>query len=321
MSSQVWSSFEHAIWKNLSATELNEAQSFVLAISGGLDSMVLLEVMHKLKPKALFKVLHYHHGPTENVELLNYRNECLQLVRQRTDFLKANHNTKFLSFTSQEKLQSEEDCRNARWVFFDSQIQPNDVAVTAHHLDDRLETILLKLTRGSSLDGISAFRMWNNKIFRPFLNVSKAELREYAQNNNIKWLDDPSNIQTDYLRNWMRNEWLPELDKKLEGGRANLAKSLIKIVDQSIDNDDFVSKFAENTTGEQLNRNWYLTLSRNDQLRCLALLLKQVGVYQFTSGHLEEIRKRLDKNQKELTFELLGIKWVINATQVVLQLT
>lgn len=321
MSSQVWGSFEHAVWKNLNASGLSETQSFVLAISGGLDSMVLLEVMHKIKPKADFKVLHYHHGQTEDAELLNYRNECLNLVKLRADFFKTSHSTSFLSSTSEVKLQSEDDCRKARWSFLNSVTEPTEVVATAHHLDDRLETILLKLTRGASLDGISAFQMWNNKIFRPFLNVSKSELYEYAQNNNIKWLDDPSNSRSDYLRNWMRNEWLPELDKKLEGGRANLAKSLIKIVAQSIENDDFVSEFDINVLSGKLNRNWYLTLSRSDQLRCLALVLKQVGIYQFTSGHLEEIRKRLDKNQKELTFELLGIKWVINATQVVLQLT
>lgn len=321
MSSQVWSSFEHAIWKNLIAAELSESQSFVLTISGGLDSMVLLEVMHKLKPRAKFKVLHYHHGQSEGIELLNFRNECLQLVKQRVNFLKTKHDTDFLSFISEEKLQTEEDFRDARWLFFNSVAKPNDVLVTAHHLDDRLETILLKLIRGASLDGVSAFKMWNNKVFRPFLNVSKSDLQDYAQNNNIIFLEDPSNSKSSYLRNWVRNEWLVQLDKKLEGGRLNLAKSLIKIADESIDNDNFVSKFEMNFVDNQLNRNWYLTLSRNEQLRCLALLLKQVGVYQFTSGHLEEIRKRLDKNQKELTFELLGIKWVINATQVVLQFT
>ena len=321
MSSQQWGSFEHAIWKNLNAAELAASESFVLAISGGLDSMVLLEVLHKLKPKARFKVVHFHHGDVEDIELLKFRNECENLVRTSSETLKHHHNTIFLTSMSETKLQSEDECREARWSFLNSITENGDIVVTAHHLDDRLETIMLKLLRGSSLDGVSAFKMWNGKIFRPFLSVSKEELREYAQNNNIKYLDDPSNSQSNYLRNWLRNEWFGQLDKKLEGGRVNLAKSLIKIADQAIDNDDFSKTFSENFSDHKLNRNWYLTLSRNDQLRCLALLLKQVGVHQFTSGHLEEIKKRLDKNQKELTFELLGIKWVINATQVVLQFT
>jgi tRNA(Ile)-lysidine synthase len=301
MNSSQWGSFEHAIWKNLKDSGLNEVQSFILAVSGGLDSMVLLHLMHKLKPQARFKVVHFHHGPADDSALLNYRDQCLKLIEKETELLKQSHNTILISSVSKALLQSED--------------------VTAHHLDDRLETIMLKLLRGSSLDGVSSFKMWNGKIFRPFLNISKNQLYEYAQNNNIKWLDDPSNSESEFLRNWLRNEWLVQLDKKLEGGRLNLAKSLIKIADQAIDNDDFASKFQENCISNQLNRNWYFTLSRNDQLRCLALVLKQVGVHQFTSGHLEEIRKRLDKNQKELTFELLGIKWVINATQVVLQLT
>jgi tRNA(Ile)-lysidine synthase len=321
MNSSQWGSFEHAIWKNLKDSGLNEVQSFILAVSGGLDSMVLLHLMHKLKPQARFKVVHFHHGPTDDSALLNYRDQCLKLIEKETELLKQSHNTILISSVSKALLQSEDDCRKARWSFFDSLADEGEMIVTAHHLDDRLETIMLKLLRGSSLDGVSSFKMWNGKVFRPFLNISKNELYEYAQNNNIKWLDDPSNSESEFLRNWLRNEWLVQLDKKLEGGRLNLAKSLIKIADQAIDNDDFSSKFQENCISNQLNRNWYFTLSRNDQLRCLALVLKQVGVHQFTSGHLEEIRKRLDKNQKELTFELLGIKWVINATQVVLQLT
>lgn len=320
MSSSQWGSFEHAIWKNLNASELQNSQSFVLAVSGGLDSMVLLQVMLKLKPQSQFKVVHYHHGNAEDLQVLSFRDQCLSLVEESVEAFKINHDVRFFSTTSTEILLSEDDCRKARWSFVDSVVKVDDIIVTAHHLDDRLETIMLKLLRGSSLDGVSSFKMWNGKIFRPFLSVSKNEIQEYAQNNNTKWLDDPTNSQSNYLRNWMRNEWFEQLDKKLEGGRLNLAKSLIKIADQSIENDDFVSEFQSNCAGNQLNRNWYLTLSRNDQLRCLALLLKKVGVHQFTSGHLEEIRKRLDKNQKELTFELLRIKWVINATQVVLQL-
>ena len=319
MNSAQWGSFEHAIWKNLISSELQEAQSFCLAVSGGLDSMVLLDLMCKLKPKARFKVLYFHHGPTSDSKLLSFRDQCLNLVKATAEFYSKNHDVSFINAISDKELTSEDDCREARWQFIISQAKPDDVVVTAHHLDDRLETILLKLLRGSSLDGVSSFRMWNNKIFRPLLNISKKDLFDYAQKNNIKFLDDPSNSESNYLRNWLRNEWLSQLDKKLEGGRANLAKSLIKIADQSIEKDDFISEFEANYDNYKLNRNWYLSLSKREQLRCIALLLRQVGVHQFSSGHLEEIRKRLDKNQKELTFELLRIKWVINATQVVLQ--
>lgn len=319
MSSQQWSSFEHLIWKNLTANGLNEKNNFVLAVSGGLDSMVLLEVMLRLKPKANFKVIHYHHGVSGKADLDAFRENCLNVIRKKCEGLLRYSQLKFVHEKADQVLLTEDACRRARWGFIKSQSSAEDVVLTAHHLDDRLETILLKLLRGSSLDGVASFKMWNGQVFRPFLNISKLDLLNYAENNNITWVEDPSNSESDYLRNWIRNEWLRALDQKLDGGRLNLAKSLIRIADEAIDNDHFAEQLEANVALNSINRSWYLSLSRNEQLRCLALILKRQKVFEFTSGHLEEIRKRLDKNQKELTFELLGIKWVINATQVVLQ--
>jgi tRNA(Ile)-lysidine synthase len=309
-----WNGFEHQIWKNLSDQGLAEHKSFLLAVSGGLDSMVLLAVMQTLKPQARLKVFHYHHGPTPNAELSVFRSQCRDLVSSE-----ASPQIEFLTAESSVELRSEDEAREARWSAIGVVQQPEDIVVTAHHLDDRLETVLLKLIRGTSIEGISAFQMWNQKILRPFLNLSRAELKKYAEEKQIKWCEDPTNQESDYLRNWLRNQWLPALDEKVTGGRDNLSRSILRIADSQGATSTFEQTFAANAQGGSVARAWFSFLSKNDQIRALALLLKKQNIHDFTTGQLEEIRKRLDKNQKDLTFEILERKWVINATHIVIE--
>jgi len=279
--------------------------------------MALLHLFVRLKPSADIKVLHFHHGDSEDAEIKDFRDKSRACVKSAVESL-ARDNVRFLSAKSSSQLHSEEQFRNARMEFFKKSVNFEDVLVTAHHLDDRFETVLLKMIRGSSMDGVRSFQMWNGQFFRPFLQTAKSELLEYARNSDLKWVEDPTNERTDYLRNWVRREWLADLEKKVPGGKSNLAKSLFKMIDVEEDQ-TFEESFLAQTNANVLNRQWFSLLSPHNQNRSLALFLKKLQVYEFTAGQLEEIRKRLDKNQKELTFEMLGRKWVINATQIVLE--
>ncbi len=315
--SSSWTPFEHQIWKFFKEHELDTHDSFILAISGGLDSMVLLDVFLRLRPQARLTVAHFHHGPTGNSEQDHFRELALEAVQHKISGL-PRKNVVFYSEKSTIQIESEDQMRTARWTFLKGLKTSDEVFVTAHHLDDHLETMLLKMLRGTSLDGFLAFKMWNEEIFRPFLNSTKKELAEFAENRNIGWVEDPTNSQDHYLRNWLREKWLKELDEKLEGGSKNLAKSLLKIGNSANEKSVFELVLIEDKDHFVLSRQWYVSLSKSDQLRGLALFLKKHQIHSFTSGHLEEIRKRLDKNQKDITFELLGKKWVINASRIVL---
>ncbi|MEQ1722847.1 MAG: ATP-binding protein, partial [Pseudobdellovibrio sp.] len=147
----------------------------------------------------------------------------------------------------------------------------------------------------------------------------KSELLDYAQKQNIDWNTDPSNLDESYLRNWIRENWLKQLDEKVNLGSKNLAKSFFRIADLIAEHSTFELEIDEKSDGFALSRGWYVSLSKADQLRALSLYLKKHQIFNFTTGQLEEIRKRLDKNQKDITFELLARKWVINASQIMLQ--
>jgi tRNA(Ile)-lysidine synthase len=309
----VWSPFEHLIWRNLDECGLADTNSFLLAVSGGLDSVVLLEVMRRLKATAKFEVAHFHHGVHADPVQHQYRDDCQRLVSQLT----AAAGIPFQTERSGLLLESEEDCRTARWSFLNSVKSPGQIVLTAHHQDDHLETMMLKLIRGSGPDGFSAFKMWNGEIFRPFLNVSKNELLTYAETNKLTWIDDPSNKDTSHLRNWLRETWLPALEERVPGGRSNLSRSLTNIAAASTEIQPFELSYAGESMA--MSRLWFDLLPAEQQLRALSLYLRKHSIFEFSMGQLNEIRKRLDKNQKDITFDLVGKKWVINATQIMLR--
>ncbi len=316
--SEIWTEFEHCVWKQFLENELDSKNKFILAVSGGLDSMLLLEVFLRLKPNAEIVIAYFHHGTSENKTQEKFRDECLEMVKHKISVL-GRSNVVFRSERSNLILVSEDEMRKSRWRFLRSLKSSDEVLVTAHHLDDRLETMLLKMIRGTALDGFLAFRMWNQEIFRPLLGFSKPELLDYAQKLKLDWLEDPSNSEEVYLRNWLRENWLKELDAKVESGSKNLAKSLLKISEAANENQSFELEFEIIEGSFVLKRQWYVSLSKSDQLRALAQFLKKHQIHSFTNGQLEEIRKRLDNNQKDITFMIVGKKWVINASYIVLQ--
>ncbi len=313
-----WTDLEHQSWRQLKELGLSEHNNFVLAISGGLDSMVLLEVFARVKPAAQLKVAYFHHGSCMSDSQKSHRDRAQELVQKKV-FSLNKHNITFHTSRSETQLESEEEFRRARWEFLRGLKAANDVLVTAHHLDDHFETLLLKLLRGTALDGFTAFKMWNHDVFRPLLQHTKVELAAYAAERELTWEEDPSNGESHYLRNWVRDVWLKGLDEKIEGGSKNLAKSLMRVVQAADLSGSFELVFEPQGEEKALGRIWYMSLIKANQLRALSLFLKRRQIFDFTGGHLDEIRKRLDKNQKDITFELLGRKWVINASQIMLE--
>lgn len=312
-----WTNFEHQIWKTLKKYDLDQQNDFILAVSGGVDSMALLEVMLSVKPQARFTVAYYHHGPSDDVEQANYRNRCAELiVKTLIKFPEAQIH--FKTEKSLVQLTSEASFREARWKFIKNLRTEAQPILTAHHLDDWVETLTLKLIRGVGPEGFTGFRQWDGTIFRPFLECHKADLQSYTTERKVEFIEDPSNQSDHYLRNWLRNEWFRMLDEKNPSGYQNYSRSLLRLQQSLETNQSFQLQFFNDDSTAGLDRSWYFGLSEPDQIRALSLFLRHHSIFNFTGGQLEEVKKRLDKNQKDLTFTVISVKWVINATQIML---
>lgn len=186
-----------------------QQQHYLLAVSGGADSMVLLTLFQHLALR--FEVAHV------NYKLRGNDSDADQQLVQ--EFCK-NHQIKCHLYEVSEKDGQPQKsiqnwARNLRYDFFRKiqQKEKIDFVVTAHHLNDQLETFLINLSRGTGIKGLIGIPADENQMLRPLLSFSKAEIYAFAAVNNIHFREDLSNYKNDYLRNRIRNNTVPELLK------------------------------------------------------------------------------------------------------------
>ena len=181
----------------------------LLAISGGIDSMVLLDLFHKTNYE--IAVLHCNFS-LRNSESDGDEDFVKQFCEERKiSFFIEKFDTK--QFAEDYKISIQIAARKLRYAWFYEQLEvlKFDYILTAHHLDDNLETFLINLSRGTGLDGLTGIPEQNDKIIRPLLPFSREEIDNYANDNNIIWRDDSSNESDKYLRNKIRHNIVPIL--------------------------------------------------------------------------------------------------------------
>jgi tRNA(Ile)-lysidine synthase len=181
----------------------------LLAVSGGLDSMVLLH---------LFQELQYDIAIAHcNFQLRGVESFGDQKFIQ--DYAEANGIPIFVTqfdtsaFAQDYKLSIQVAARELRYNWFYELLETEnyDYLLTAHHADDNLETFLINLTRGTGLDGLTGIPEQNDKIIRPLLFSSRLEIENFAKEHNIQWREDSSNASDKYVRNKIRHHLIPIL--------------------------------------------------------------------------------------------------------------
>lgn len=199
--------------------------TYLLAVSGGVDSMVLAYLFNGLRNISCeFQIAHI------NYKLRGEDSDSDQKVV--ADFCKKNTIKFHLYEVSQKDEQPENSiqlwARELRYQFFRKiQAKENlDFLVTAHHLNDQLETFIINLSKASGINGLSGIPANENNILRPLLNFSKEEIYRFAEDNNIDFREDLSNKKSDYLRNKIRNEIVPKLSETNDQFLENFKKSI-----------------------------------------------------------------------------------------------
>jgi len=211
-------------------------KKILLAISGGIDSMVLLELFQKTGIE--IAVLHYNfqlRNTESDEDELFIANYCKS---NGIDFFSKKMNTK--KYASDKKLSIQSAARKLRYEWFYEQLTSlnYDYIATAHHLDDSLETFFINFSRGTGLSGLVGIPALNNKIIRPLLLFSREKIYEYAIENKISWREDSSNKTTKYLRNKLRHDVIPILKEVQPDLLSNFQQTIQHLQDsQSIIND------------------------------------------------------------------------------------
>ena len=186
-----------------------EQKKLFLAVSGGLDSMVLLHLFHQLPYE--IAVLHCNFQ-LRGMESFGDQDFIQKYCDQnKIPFFTTQFDTD--AFAKDYKLSTQVAARELRYNWFYELLETHqfDYALTAHHADDNLETFIINLSRGTGLEGLIGIPEENDKIIRPLLPFSRDEILKYAKENNIEWREDSSNASNKYLRNKIRHDLVPIL--------------------------------------------------------------------------------------------------------------
>ena len=190
-----------------------KANKIVLALSGGMDSRVLLDLLHRYQNENSISCLavHVHHGLSANAD--SWVQQCQKWCVDAGIELAV----EYVELSLQG--QSLEECaREARYQALAKHLNSGDILLTGQHSDDQLETFLLALKRGSGPKGLSAMAKQmpfkGATLIRPLLDISREQIAQYAHANALQWVDDESNQDTRFDRNFIRHQITPVLKQR-----------------------------------------------------------------------------------------------------------
>lgn len=198
------------------------ARRFVVAFSGGLDSLVLLNLLQQLQLNVPVIALHINHQLSDKAN--DWEKHCEDTCKS----LKVPFFSRRVSVRKGER-GLEDAAREARYKEFSEFLEPGDWLLTGHHLDDQAETYLLRLVRGSGPKGLGGMprtrKMGKGRIHRPLLDCTRKSLEHYAYENQLRWVEDESNADLLHDRNYIRHEVIPPLKHRWGALLHNIERS------------------------------------------------------------------------------------------------
>ena len=262
----------------------------IIAVSGGVDSIVLFHLCLKLKLN--FSVAHCNFKLREKESDLDERFVRDLAVKHNIKFYTKSFNTKKLSSNDNKSIQM--TARELRYSWFDELSKELNVKhiLTAHHLDDSLETFLINLSRGSGIDGLLGIPKVNDTVYRPLLIFKKDEILSYAKKNKITWREDSSNRKKDYLRNQIRLEVLPKLKEINPNLLDNFSKSVYRLQQSKSIIKDKTDDFTKNVSFARDEKIYYEINKIKKVKNIDAYLYELLKRYNFTQWN--DIRDLLD---------------------------
>ena len=199
----------------------------LIAFSGGLDSRVLLQLLAEARPSHDFvlEAMHIHHGLSPNADHWSAfcTAECARLALP--------FHCVRVDVERHSGLGIEASARRARYAALLA--HPADYILLAHHQDDQAETLLLQLLRGAGARGLAGMAMHDasRRLLRPLIDVPRSEVEAYARDAGLQWIEDESNLDTRYDRNFCRHEVFPLLEQRYPAAKSTLARSAAHIAE------------------------------------------------------------------------------------------
>jgi tRNA(Ile)-lysidine synthetase-like protein len=295
-----------------------KGDSFIVGVSGGPDSVCLLDVLFFLSQKYDFKLYVAH---------INYhlRGKESDLDEKLVREMAAHYNFPCFVFSQRKKMASgaEEALRDVRYAFFEKvrkKVGAHHIAV-AHNQNDQAETLLMRLLRGAGLSGLSAMRSKNGYIIRPLIETSRADIIQYLSTRRLVFREDKSNKDERYFRNRIRHTLIPFLEKNFQPQTVKLFSETALLLGEDyalLEKQSFAFSVKHDFSGAEFSRSAILNLFPV-LLRCeLRALLKPLLSGKNPEKNLvNELIKALKSEKSKIqTITLKGLKFVRKGDKV-----
>jgi len=217
----------------------------IAAVSGGADSVCMLHILNNLKNDLKFSLCcaHINHGLRGEAADSDEAFVKALCVNMGIDFYSKKFDVARLA--EENKITCEEAGRNVRYGFFEeikTKYGYNKVA-TAHNKNDNAETVLMRIIRGTGIDGLAGIPyMRNDGVIRPILDISREQVEEYCTENNLEFCTDATNLENDFTRNKVRNMLIPFIEREFN---AKISDSLIRLSDSAEEDSKFLKSYTK----------------------------------------------------------------------------
>ncbi len=287
-------------------------KTIIVGFSGGYDSMCLLDVLSKIKQEEDFFELniiaaHFNH---------NWRGEEALKEQEVCRLFAASKGFEFYTKMAPVGLKkSENEARIARYEFFEEAYEnfDADAVFTAHNKDDNAETVLYRVIKGTGLVGLKGISRKRNYFYRPLLKITRAEIMEYCDMNNLSPNNDSSNSDITYRRNYLRLNVIPALEKV----NPSVKESLNTLAEVAISENSIIEEYLSTIrpkvfNGDIINTSEYKPLSKPVKMRFLHEYIQSIDLdYDFKriKDIYEFIEENVDKRNGS-TISLSAAKWL-----------
>jgi tRNA(Ile)-lysidine synthase len=304
--------FQNGLWKKDS--------KIILGVSGGPDSVCMLDIMAKIAPKYGLKLMaaHVNYGlrgrDSDSDE--NFVKELAEELGVMVEVLNLKRRKRVGKGDSENRL------REIRYEFFEKVREKNkfDLIAVGHNLDDQVETFLMRMIRGAGLQGLSAMKWKSGRLIRPLLGISRQEILEYLNRTDRAYRTDRTNLESKFLRNKIRNKLIPFLEKNFN---PKIKKTIFGATMSIADDVDLMRELAEEVKeiekGEVLSARKILKLHPALQRRVLLRKISEIkaDLKDVEFSHTEEMLKALRSTKgKNQVVVFSGLKMVKKGDKV-----
>ncbi len=277
--------------ENKIANLLNPNHNYVVALSGGVDSSVLIHIVCSYTSNVRSVFVNHNQKDSNKLQ------KSAESIAKGLDIDHLNLDVQ-LDFNA-----SETKMREARYKVLFNNMKQDEILLLGHQNDDRVETFLINLFRGTRLKGLVSINQKSKNILRPLIDVKKSSIIQYAQDKKIHFTEDSTNKDNSILRNWLRNKIIPSIEKNFKGDLNYKIQNLIYEIDELTKNDKHLISYIKTARGYVEVPVSLINKHNSASYYLLSTISQHIGQSGLQNADLQKIFSVIEENNRKSFFE------------------